>query len=239
MRYDNYYSSKAMNFETNGSFLNAGKKLPIMCASLLVAILLVVPFALVSLPTSAAYTAPVNLSNDSYQAHYPWIANSGNHLYVTWTEEIHGIYFRSSSDGGSTWSPLLTSPATLLSIKQKGYGVANYPIVYANGTDVYVVWSQTVNTSGVNVLQIFIAVSTNSGASFFPAVQLTSGSSTNGWITPVIAASGSNVYVAYTGNGKNSYVTWSNNYGAAGSWHAPLLYATTHEPQIAAWGNNA
>ncbi len=206
---------------------------------MLVLLLFVMPNVDVSAATAASYTAPLNLSNDGYQAHFPWIANSGNHIYVAWTEEIHGIYLRSSLDGGSTWNPPLASPATLLSIKHKGYGVAGYPIVYANASDVYVVWSQTVNTSGVNVLQIFIAVSTNSGASFSPAVQLTSGSSVNGWITPVLAASGPNVYVAYTGNGKNSYVTWSNNYGAAGSWSTPLHFAVTHEPQIAAWGSNA
>ena len=124
-----------------------------------------------------------------------------------------------------------------LSTKLKGIGVADYPIVYANGSDVYVVWSQAVNTSGVNVLQVFFAASTNGGASFSKAIQLTSGSSTNGWITPVIAASGPNVYIAYTGNGKNSFVIWSNNYGA--TWSVPHQYATTHEPQIAAWGNNA
>src|SRR5579864_9210586 len=169
------------------------------------------------------YTSPVNLSNDVYQAHFPWIANSGNNLYVAWTEEIHGIYFRSSSNGGSTWNPPLSSPGMRLSTKMKGIGVADYPIVYANGSDVYVVWSQAVNTSGVNVLQIFFAGSTNGGASFANAIQLTSGSSTNGWITPVLAASGPNVYVAYTGNGKNSFVIWSNNYGV--TWSTPFQYA--------------
>lgn len=151
----------------------------------------------------------------------------GNNVYVAWEEGSHGVWFVSSTDGGSSWSSSirLSSPG----------GVTSYPIVYALGTDVYVVWSQSVS----NVLQIFFAASTNSGSSFSSAQQLTSGSSTNGFITPVIAASGSDVYVAYTANGKNSYVIANDNYGAAGSWTNPFHYSDTHEPQIAAEGSNA
>ena len=64
-------------------------------------------------------------------------------------------FFRHSPDGGNTWIPALTQSATRLSTKLKGFGVADYPIVSANGSDVYVVWTQAVNTSGVNVLQTF------------------------------------------------------------------------------------
>jgi hypothetical protein len=107
--------------------------------------------------------------------------------------------------------------------------------VYATASHVYVVWSQSVS----NVLQIFFASSSNYGTSFSKAIQLTSGSSPNGFITPVIAASGSDVYVAYTAHGKNSYVVSSDNYGSSGSWSLPFHYSSSHEPQIAAEGTNA
>lgn len=177
--------------------------------------------------SSQTLSTPVNLSNDSNQAHFPWIANVGNNLYVAWTEGSHGILFRASSNGGSTWG-------TSIRLSSRG-GTADYPIVYALGTDVYVVWSQSVS----DVLQIFFAASTNSGSSFSAAQQLTSGDSVNGFITPVIAAAGSDVYIAYTGNGKNSYVIANDNNGAAGSWTTAFYYSATHEPQIAAEGTNA
>lgn len=142
------------------------------------------------------------------------------------------MYFRASSNGGSSWTPSLGSSGMKLSSPG---GVASYPIVYATGSDVYVVWSQSVS----KVLQIFFAASTNSGGSFSKAIQLTRGSSSNGFVTPVIAASGSDVYVAYTAQGKNSYVMASDKNGAAGSWTSPFHYSDTHEPQIAAIGSNA
>jgi hypothetical protein len=172
---------------------------------------------------------PINLSNDGNNASYPWIANVGSRVYVAWTEEDHGILFRMSPDNGSTWYPSLNYPA--LDLSTSG-GVASYPIVYAVGGDVYVVWSQSVN----NELQIFFAGSTNNGSSFAAPIQLTSGNSENGWITPVIAASGPYVYVAYTGTGKNSFVVSSDNYGV--TWNPAFYYAPDHEPQVAAVGAN-
>ncbi|MFI5419360.1 MAG: sialidase family protein, partial [Nitrososphaerales archaeon] len=187
-------------------------------------------FAFSSVVAAPSFSSPVNISNDANQAHYPWVANVGSNVYVAWTEEDHGIFFRASSNDGGSWSPPLSSPG--LRISPHG-GVASYPIVYALGNFVYVTWSQSVNKQ----LQVFFAASSNNGASFSKAIQLTSGVSKNGFITPVIAAAGSNVYIAYTGNGKNSYVVWSNNNGA--TWHGPNFYAPDHEPQIAAVGNNA
>jgi hypothetical protein len=188
--------------------------------------------------SSSSLTFPpngTNLSNDTYQAHYPWVANVGSHVYVSWTEGAHGIYFRSSPNNGTTWNPPTSSPA--LRISNPG-GTAQYPIVVGNANNVYVTWSQSVkDSSGSFILQIYFAASSNYGLTFSKAVQLTSGYSPNGFITPVMAAGNSNVYIAYTANGKNSYVVWSNDNGT--TWSGPYHYAITHEPQIAASGNNA
>ncbi len=198
-----------------------------LCAALCAVVLLSSTSFLLISGQSTSFSAPINLSNTSYQANYPWVANVGNNVYVAWEEGSYGVWFRASSDGGSTWSSSirLSSPG----------GVTQYPIVYAMETYVYVVWAQSVSQE----LQIFFTVSKNSGTSFSPAQQLTSGPSPNGFITPVIAASGSDVYIAYTGGGKNSYVIANDNYGAPGSWTAPFHYSDTHEPQIAAEGSNA
>ncbi len=182
-----------------------------------------------SAQTSNGWLQPTNLSNDNYNASYPWVANVGSNVYVAWTEEDHGIYFRASTNNGSSWNPQINLPALKLSAPG---GTASYPIVYALNSDVYVVWSQSVN----NELQIFFAGSTNNGSSFAAPIQLTAGNSENGWITPVIAAAGPYVYVAYTGSGKNSFVVSSDNYGV--SWNPAYHYAITHEPQLAALGSN-
>src|SRR5579872_6175143 len=105
----------------------------------------------------SVFGTPINLSNDNYNASYPWVANVGSHVYVAWTEQDHGIYFRSSLDNGTTWYPPLN--ALGLRISSPG-GTASYPIIAANQSDVYVTWSQTVNTGGVMVQQVFVAAST-------------------------------------------------------------------------------
>lgn len=177
-----------------------------------------------------AFTAPVNLSNDRANALYPDIVNVGDNVYVAWTEGSAGILFRASTDGGSSWTPPLSHPA--LRISPKG-GVTQYPLMSANGSNVYVIWSQTVGSTG---LQEFEATSTNYGSSFSSVEQITSGTSSNGWITGVVASWGSNVYVVYSGNGKNSYVISSNDAGS--TWGAPYHYGVTFEPEVAVWENN-
>ena len=180
--------------------------------------------------TQPVFNTPINLSNDSGRAQFPDVVNVGIHVYAAWTEGSRGIFFRASSNGGSTWAPPLSSSA--LRISPTG-GTTQYPVMSANGSDVYVAWSQTVGTTG---LQVFEATSTNYGLSF-TAGQVTSGTSSNGFITPVVASWGSNVYIVYSGNGKNSYVVSSNNYGA--TWRAPYRYAVTFEPEVAVMGSNA
>lgn len=171
-------------------------------------------------------SAPINLSNDTGNDTNPDIWNVGTHLYVAWAEGNAGLMFRESPDGGMSWYPPLNSSA--LNIAPPGKTSA--PLLSANGSNVYVVWSQIVGTTGT---QIDIATSTNYGQSFSPVVQITNGSL--GYITPVIASWGSLVAVGYAGNGETYLVTSQNN---GTTWTSPLQISTNHEPQLAIWGNN-
>lgn len=215
--------------------MSTQRLIPIVSSLALVALFLL-PSGLVafasnssSSSSSLTFSTPVNLSSNdgSKAANFPWVTNIGSNVYVAWTEGGGGLRFRSSLDGGTTWSPALTSPSAKLSIPG---GTVQAPIVCANGSDVYVAWSQTVGKTG---LQVFVAASTNHGASFSKAKQLSSGSPHDGWITPVCAAAESYAYVAWINDSPNqSWVSSSDDNGA--TWSVPFNYGHTREPEAAA-----
>jgi hypothetical protein len=190
-------------------------------------------FSVIALSSSASSAAPpftpaYNLSNDLGKAQDPNVQSSGSHVYVSWTEGGNGILFRTSADNGTTWSPPLNSSG--LKLSPKG-GTTQEPLMAAFGSDVYVVWSQTSKSDPT--LQVYIATSTDFGVTFSPAV-LVDPSPYTPEITPVVAAYGSTVYVAWSANAQ-SVVAASTNYGA--SFGAPFTYSSMHEPQLAASGS--
>jgi hypothetical protein len=177
---------------------------------------------------AVAFSTPFNVSNDSAKAVTPNVFNVGAHVYVVWSEGSGGIRFRASPDGGVTWVPPTTSRALKIST-----GLGTGPLISANGSNVYVVWSQKVG----GVSQVFIVTSTNFGSSFNAPVQLTTG--TSGADTAVVASWGNTVYVAYDNIAlTTSYVLSSTSAGASGTWTAPFAFGDFHEPQLAAWQNN-
>ncbi len=214
------------------------RKLTITAVVSVIALFLVTPTGLIAFASNSSsnqalsFSTPINLSNDGYRATYPWVTNVGSSVYVAWSEGGTGLMFRASSDGGSTWSPPVSSPAKKLS---NPGGTTQAPIVCATGSDVYVSWSQTVGSTG---LQVFVTTSTDNGGSFTTAKQLSSGSPARGWITPVCAAAGSDAYVAWiNGSPNQSWVSTTGNNGA--TWSSPYNYGHTREPEAAAVGNNA
>ena len=188
-----------------------------------------------SAANSPTFGTPINISADTASAQDPIVQNVGTHVYVAWTERGGGIKFRASPDGGSSWIPPLNKPA--LKISNAG-GTAQYPVMSANGTNVYVLWAQTIGSTG---LQIMEATSFNNGVSFTTPLQLTKGTVQGGFIGPSVASWGNNVYVGYyddntTGPGKQSWAICSASAGAPGTWTKPVQYANNHETQVAAWG---
>src|SRR5271169_1359622 len=96
-----------------------------------VSILFNVPMVASGAQNSLSFPSPVNLSSDSFNAQYPMVANSGNNVYVVWTEQSHGVYLRISTDGGITWTPPTTSQGKRLSLTG---GVTSYPVITVNGS---------------------------------------------------------------------------------------------------------
>jgi hypothetical protein len=194
--------------------------------------------------STVTFTPAINLSNDGNKAEEPTVSSNGQNVYVAWTEGSKGIFFRESTNGGSSWTPPTTSSA--LKLSPKG-GVAEFPIMFTEyqqvtSGDVYVAWAQSVTqANGSKILQIFVAASTNNGESF--TVTQLSHNSTNDQNTPAIAAYGSDVYVAwfsaklsYSSPGA-IYVASSTNSG--GTWSSPTdIYplSTNGEAEIVADG---
>jgi hypothetical protein len=91
-------------------------------------------------------------------------AGFGSKVYAAWSQLVSGrteVYFRSSTDGGTTWSPIinLTSSVNRSAVKP---AIAVAPGA-TGATDRIVVVYQTVNTG---VRDIHVQISTDGGASF-------------------------------------------------------------------------
>ncbi len=194
-----------------------------------------------SAQSQPVFGAPIDLSNDQNTATTPNVQSVGSNVYVVWAEQNRGVLFRTSPDGGETWNPPVTEPA--LKISPPG-GIPEDPLMSANGSNVYVTWSETVNTTarGNPALEVFEATSTNQGTSFNPPVQLTTGNGVSGgrnaipgYLTPIPVSWGNNVYVTYA-SGNNSYVTCSSDAGAPGTWTPAFHYGDAREDQDAVWG---
>jgi hypothetical protein len=186
------------------------------------------------------FNTPINITGDPDTATTPNIQSVGSNVYVVWEQIDRGVSFRSSPDGGATWNPPLTEPALRLS---SAGGTIQDPLISANGSNVYVTWSETItNGHGQPVLEVFEATSTDYGLSFNTAVQLTTGdgygggrNAIPGYITSIPASWGNNVYITYA-SGNNSFVTCSNAAGAPGTWTPAFHYGDAREDQVAAWG---
>jgi hypothetical protein len=117
-------------------------------------------------------------------------------------------------------------------------GVTNYPVIAANGTDVYVAWTQVVSGNGT----IEFAYSNQSGTNFHSVALSSAGVNAD---IPYVASYNNNVYVIWhqiTMSGNQSvWVDSSSNNGL--SWQGPYQLDNNSEeagsPQITAFGNYA
>jgi len=135
----------------------------------------------------ATWQSAKRLTNNTQLSASPRLAVSGANVYVVWYDEAPGnaqIYFRRSNDYGATWQ----AEKRLTFNPEYSY----LPDIAASGANVYVAWSD----SNPGNLEIYFRHSSDNGATWQTAKRLTSNSGFSAY--PALAASGANVYVAWT-----------------------------------------
>ena len=109
-------------------------------------------------------TGITNLSNNRGDSEDPRIAASDKNVYAVWQDNTPGnseIFFAASSDSGTSF----TTAVNLSNTSQDSIA----PQIAVSGSNVYVVWVEKVSSSN---WEVFFRRSTNGGASFDPAINL-------------------------------------------------------------------
>ncbi|HKW03730.1 MAG TPA: hypothetical protein VJN71_00400, partial [Nitrososphaerales archaeon] len=188
-----------------------------------------------------SFGVPVNVQNDVGNGSYPVVVNQGNNVFITWTES-NGVYFRDYNATTELYTPPIGSPPASIPLNSKNPSHFSFPLAAMNGTNVYVLWAQSVKFPKGDQ-QVFVSVSNKSGA---PGTFTTINASTpfklsKGLATisvePAITAWGNDVYVTWTGS-SSTFVSSSTNDGK--NWSAPVeLLSIPREQQISAFGSDA
>ena len=138
-----------------------------------------------------SFSTPISVTNDINSSSFPVVAASGSYVYVAWLNinccPISGypdIYFSRSTDGGISFGASINI--------SNNPGDSQNAIVAAEGSNVYVVWQD--DTPGN--YDVFIRRSTDFGASFEPAINLSNSPANSGWIS--LSLTGSSIYVAWS-----------------------------------------
>jgi hypothetical protein len=143
-----------------------------------------------------SFGSAIRISTNTYDSVSPSVAASGDYIYVVWEDytPVPGsgsapeIWLRVSSNNGASFGS-----ATRITTNT---GYSRNPSVVATGTYVYIAWEDaTLVTGGGGSYEIWMRVSSNNGASFGPAIRITTNTGDSRYAS--IAASGSYVYVAW------------------------------------------
>jgi Neuraminidase (sialidase) len=145
-----------------------------------------------STDNGASWQPKVSLAPSPMEAFNPQIIVSGSNVYVVWGEfhsnlNIGFVIFIRSTDNGATWGP----------VQEVSESCSNFfsPQIAVSGSNVFVVWhSGGGECQSAN--EIHFRRSTDNGATWHPAVNLSNNPGHSS--APLIAASGSNVYVVWT-----------------------------------------
>ena len=130
-----------------------------------------------------SWSAPLRLSTGPALVSFPKIAVFGPYAYVVWHANTGGVatsYIALSTNQGQTFgapSAVTTEHAAM-------------PAVAANGSGVHVVFTGPTN-------EIFVTSSIDFGVTWRPTRQVSSADNHTSW-TPVVAANGPAIYVAWT-----------------------------------------
>jgi hypothetical protein len=169
------------------------------------------------------------------------IAASGNKVYIVWTDVTDtesDIVFIKSTDGGNSF----TQP---IKLNTGNPPLGSQPAIAVSGSNVYVVWTDEACCPNVSDLDsdIYLAVSTNDGATFSSPINVYNNPDTESAF-PSVAGSGSNVYVVWRDIDLNSpninkiLYAKSSNTGASFSSPVTLGPDQSFSADIKVSGNN-
>lgn len=179
----------------------------------------------------------LNLSNDR-AATAPVMAASANNVYVAWQDNstgAHDMFLKTSTNNGSGFGPAQNLSKNTVSSGARSFGEQ---IVVA-GSNVYAVWTKDTPTATPD--STTFAASTNSGASFGVATQLTISGKT---LHPQVAATGSNVYVLWEDDSTpgTAVATLAASYNNGANFNTPIVLSSitgfAQLPQLAISGTN-
>ncbi len=159
------------------------------------------------------------------------IVKEGNSVYVVWTEDGDVFFKRSTNNGASFGSTINLSNDDHFS---------HLPQIAVVGNNVYVVWDDVNQSGGSDESQLFFKRSTDGGASFGSVKKITDIVET---FRPRIAASGDNVYIAFTdGSEDNMELAFTRSTNEGSSFSKAIGINNNDENtvigDIAAAGNN-
>ncbi len=175
----------------------------------------------------------LNLSSNSGGSYAPKIAVSGSNIYVLWRDDTPGnpeVFFRRSTDNGVTFD-------AVINLSNNTGESFLFQSIVASGSNVYVVWYD--DTLGN--YDVLFRRSADGGATFESVVNLSNNPGNSIYLG--VAASGSNVYVAWVDNSLGNYERFfrrSTDSGATFGDVANLSNTpgTTNAGDIAVSGSN-
>jgi hypothetical protein len=154
------------------------------------------------------FSSTINLSDNDNESARPQIAVSDNNVYVVWvdfTSENYDIMFRASNDSGASFGNTLNLSKNVGDLRDPKR--SDPPRISASGNNVHVVW--------VYDDAVFLKTSTDNGASFGDAINLSRNTATDGsFARPQIVVSDNNLYVVWIDN-KEILFRASNDNGAS------------------------
>ena len=163
------------------------------------------------------------------------IVKEGNSVYVVWSEGVgadRDVFFKRSTNNGASFG-------STINLSNDDH-FSHLPQIAVVGSNVYVVWDDVNVSGGSDESQLFFKRSTDGGASFGSVKKITDIVET---FRPRIAASGDNVYIAFTdGSEDNMELAFTRSTNEGSSFSKAIGINNNNENtvigDIAAAGNN-